>query len=196
MQSINMLRELSNLTGTLQCSRSSSTIPKSDFLNQDDENVPNNYNKEDDGWTIEIKVYPSRMMEDEGSAAGESATAMQSMSLLRQLRRYSNGGTTCLQNVDSSNVCMPSSAQKRGREVLNSENGELSPQLRESIEQPREQQQRAKRRRILPNEVIDDVLQFLSHGECNQAYVTNYTFCQLLEPRRKLCFQLVWYLCF
>ena len=50
---------------------------------------------------------------------------------------------------------------------------------------------RFKRRSLFPTETINEVLMFLSFADCNRAYTTNWMMHELLEPRRKVCMEVV-----
>ncbi|KAI3409785.1 hypothetical protein GPALN_006160 [Globodera pallida] len=57
-----------------------------------------------------------------------------------------------------------------------------------SVEPPSaEQIQRWHRRRMFPNEVINDICGFVCFAEGNRLYTLNRLFVALLEPKRKLC---------
>jgi len=80
------------------------------------------------------------------------------------------------------------------------EEEELEDEVREEWEEEEEEEDeplseeelaRRRRRDMFPTETLDEICRFMAFSECARTYTTNRLFQALLEPRRKVCMEVV-----
>uniref|UniRef100_A0A1I8BHV3 F-box domain-containing protein n=1 Tax=Meloidogyne hapla TaxID=6305 RepID=A0A1I8BHV3_MELHA len=86
---------------------------------------------------------------------------------------------------EKENLILNSNFDEKINENKNSEKSEEEEILTE------EELKRLNRRLLFPTEIINEILNFLSFNECARIYTSNRLICGLLEPRRKVCMEVV-----